>query len=115
MTPSEKLIADKKAERERAGLKVTLIDTGWNGYFATAESRDEFVARARAQGRPVMVDGQVEITLADLDAWKSFADANRDAIEAEYETLEKAFRHTCDGGLVFGGGAAPLFIVTFAA
>ena len=49
------LIAAKKAEREKAGLKVTLTDTGWTGYFASVESMLEFVDRAEAQGRPVKV------------------------------------------------------------
>jgi hypothetical protein len=49
------IIAAKMAERAKAGLKVTLTDTGWVGYFATIESRDEFVARAEAQGRPVKI------------------------------------------------------------
>ena len=49
------IIAAKIAERSRNGLKVTLTDTGWEGFFATAADRDEFVARATAQGRPVKV------------------------------------------------------------
>lgn len=49
------LIAAKKAHRAEAGLKVTLTDTGWVGHFATIESRDEFVERARSQGRTVKV------------------------------------------------------------
>jgi hypothetical protein len=49
------LIDAVKARRAKSGLKVTLTDTGWEGYFATVEARDEFVARAKAQGRPVKV------------------------------------------------------------
>lgn len=51
------LIAAKKAERAATGLKVTLSDTGWVGHFATVESRDEFVERARRQGRRVEIEG----------------------------------------------------------
>lgn len=43
------------AKRETAGLKVTLLDTGWVGYFAGEASRDEFAARARSQDRPVRI------------------------------------------------------------
>lgn len=51
----DQIIAAKIAERTRKGLKVTLTDTGWEGFFATVEARDDFIARATAQGRPVKV------------------------------------------------------------
>lgn len=49
------LIAAQKAKRAATGFKVTLTDTGWKGYFATIDSRNEFIARAKAQGRPVKI------------------------------------------------------------
>lgn len=54
------------------------------------------------------------ITLRDLDDWKDFFAANEDAILLDYETEDRAFRHACDGGLILGGGAHPLFYVHFA-
>lgn len=52
---TDTLIAAKMAERAAANLKVTMPDTGWVGYFASTASRDEFVARATAKGRRVVV------------------------------------------------------------
>lgn len=54
------------------------------------------------------------IILADLDAWATFAVANREALVETYGSVDAALKHACDGGLTLGGGAAPLFHVTFA-
>ena len=49
------LINAKMAERAAKRLKVVMPDTGWEGYFRSVESRDEFVARAKAKGRTVKI------------------------------------------------------------
>lgn len=54
------------------------------------------------------------IVLADLDAWDAFVDDNREAIEGEYGSAGNAYRHAVQGGLTLGGGAAPLFTISFA-
>ncbi len=54
------------------------------------------------------------ITLADMDAWESFAAENREALESEYESTANAYQHAVQGGLILGGGAAPAFHVVFA-
>ena len=53
--PTDDMNAVIMQHRAASGLKVTLTDTGWTGYFATVESRDEFVARATAKGRSVQI------------------------------------------------------------
>lgn len=53
--PSDNMTAAIMQHRANAGLKVTMPDTGWTGYFASVQSRDEFVARAKAKGRPVQL------------------------------------------------------------
>jgi hypothetical protein len=53
------------------------------------------------------------IELHDMDAWDALVEANRDAIIDRYGSVEKALQHARDGGLELGGGAAPLFIITF--
>jgi hypothetical protein len=55
-----------------------------------------------------------EIILVNMDEWKSFAAANLEAIVNEYGSTANAYRHAIDGGLRLGGGAAPLFHVSFA-
>jgi hypothetical protein len=55
-----------------------------------------------------------EIILADMDEWEAFASDNRDALEGEYGSTAKAYQHAVQGGLTLGGGAAPLFVVSFA-
>lgn len=52
---SEQIRQAAMVKRVATGLKVTLTDTGWEGYFATTEARDEFVARAKALGRQVKI------------------------------------------------------------
>ena len=53
------------------------------------------------------------IELADLDAWDSFVADNIDAITDQYGSINNAYQHATQGGLVFGGGAAPAFLVCF--
>jgi hypothetical protein len=57
---------------------------------------------------------QTEIIIADMDEWSVFAADNRDALEDEYGSTAQAYQHAIQGGLVLGGGAAPLFIISFA-
>ena len=53
------------------------------------------------------------IELTDMDAWDDFVRDNRDAIIDRYGSIDTALKHARDGGLELGGGAAPLFIITF--
>lgn len=57
---------------------------------------------------------QTEIILADMDEWEAFANDNRDALEAEYGSTANAYQHAVQGGLTLGGGAAPMFNISFA-
>jgi hypothetical protein len=57
---------------------------------------------------------QNDIILADMDEWESFVAANRDALVHEYGSTANAYRHAIQGGLTIGGGAAPLFLISFA-
>ena len=61
-----------------------------------------------------MMIAEHEIILPDMGAWESFVNANQDALTDQYGTIDKAFKHACDGGLTLGGGAAPLFFIRFA-
>ena len=54
------------------------------------------------------------IELADMAAWADFAEANREALEMEYGSVETALLHATKGGLTLGGGACPLTRVYFA-
>lgn len=60
-------------------------------------------------------DGMETILLADTDAWDAFVAAgdNRAEIESRYGSVERAERIACEGGLVLGGGADPVFHVRF--
>lgn len=53
------------------------------------------------------------IILANMDAWQEWAEANREALEADYGSLSTALQHAMQGGLMIGGGAAPAFFITF--
>lgn len=55
----------------------------------------------------------VNIELHSMDDWNEFVAINRGDIIARYGSVDKAYRHAVDGGLEMGGGAAPLFIITF--
>ena len=55
-----------------------------------------------------------QIILADMDAWEAFAADNADALIEEYGSTANAYQHTVQGGLMLGGGAAPLFEISFA-
>lgn len=52
------LILSRAAERRtRAGLRVMMVKPNgepWTGYFVTAESRDDFIARAEAAGCEIL-------------------------------------------------------------
>ncbi len=48
-----------------------------------------------------------------MDAWDAFVQSNRDAIIDRYGSIDTALKYARDGGLELGGGAAPLFIITF--
>ncbi len=54
-----------------------------------------------------------EIFLKDLEAWDGFLaiEGNREAVESQYGSVEKAYKHACDGGLELGGGAQALFVI----
>ncbi len=54
------------------------------------------------------------ITLDDMDAWETFASANRETLRMEYGSTANAYQHAVQGGLTLGGGAAPLIHVVFA-
>lgn len=54
------------------------------------------------------------IALDDMDDWRTFAEANADALVDGYGSIEAALQHCRDGGLTLGGGAAPLFFIYFA-
>ena len=55
----------------------------------------------------------IEINLADMDAWEAFAAANREALEEAYGSTAEAYQHAIQGGLTLGGGAAPVFHISF--
>jgi len=55
-----------------------------------------------------------DIIIQDMDQWREFAALNHDEIIAVAGTIDNAEIKACQGGLVLGGGAAPLFCVTFA-
>jgi regulator of RNase E activity RraB len=54
------------------------------------------------------------IHLADMDAWDAFWAANAECLEDEVGDEVVCFELACDGLLVVGGGAAPLFRIGFA-
>jgi hypothetical protein len=55
-----------------------------------------------------------QIVLADMDEWEAFASDNREGLEAEYGSTANAYQHAVQGGLTLGGGAAPMFVISFA-
>lgn len=55
-----------------------------------------------------------EIILADMDEWAAFASENREALEDAYGSTAIAYQHAVQGGLTLGGGAGPLFTISFA-
>lgn len=55
MITSNQLIAAAKARRQAGGLAVRNTGTGWTGYFATIEARDDFIARATRAGETVEI------------------------------------------------------------
>ncbi len=54
-----------------------------------------------------------DVILADMAEWDQFAADNREGIEEAYGTIEMAIKHAIDGGLMLGGGAAPICHVSF--
>jgi hypothetical protein len=54
-----------------------------------------------------------QIVLPNMDAWEEFAAANREALEEAYGSTANALQHAIQGGLTMGGGAAPLFFISF--
>lgn len=56
-----------------------------------------------------------DITLDDMDDWAAWSTDNADALIEDYGSIESALKHACDGGLTMGGGAAPIFHISFAA
>lgn len=55
-----------------------------------------------------------DIVLDDMDDWATWAADNADALVEDYGSIESALKHARDGGLVMGGGAAPIFHISFA-
>lgn len=55
-----------------------------------------------------------DLILADMDEWEAFAESNKDALTDEYGSTANALQHAMQGGLVLGGGAAPMFVISFA-
>lgn len=45
--------------------------------------------------------------------WRAFVNANHDAIVAECGSVRVAWIYARQGGFAIGGGASPLFVVTF--
>jgi hypothetical protein len=62
-----------------------------------------------SKGTPV-----TEIILADMGEWLDFVRENIDAIRDAYGSVSNAYQHAVQGGLMLGGGAAPLFVIRFA-
>ena len=54
------------------------------------------------------------IIIQDLDDWRKFAKANYAELIAIAGSINKAEVIAYCGGLVIGGGATPLFYITFA-
>lgn len=63
--------------------------------------------------RTTLTEDGIAVELADMDDWDEFVRVNRDAIESDYGSVDRAFRHCIDGGLRFGGGAMPIVDVYF--
>lgn len=61
-----------------------------------------------------MRDFDFELVLADMDEWEAFKADNREALEEHYGSTSNAYQHAIQGGLMLGGGAAPLTLVRFA-
>jgi hypothetical protein len=61
-----------------------------------------------------LTDGSIVMELDNVDDWQEFYTDNIDAIDDRYGSIDKAYRHLCDGGLLLGGGAAPEVAVYFA-
>ena len=53
------------------------------------------------------------LPLHSEDDWTEFAEANRDALLDMYPDLDAAHKAACEGGIVLGGGAAPMVEVRF--
>lgn len=60
-----------------------------------------------------MTDDMDTLELADMDAWESFVNDNREALLEQYDTIAHALKVCCDGGMVMGGGACPVTHVFF--
>jgi hypothetical protein len=54
------------------------------------------------------------IVLRTEAEWQTFVSHNKEAIESDYGSVEAAWLQAGNGGLVFGGGAAPITHVRFA-
>jgi len=54
----------------------------------------------------------MHINLRNLQDWHGFVADNRDAVIEQYGTPLFALYQARNGGLSFGGGAAPAFVVT---
>jgi hypothetical protein len=60
-------------------------------------------------------EGPVGILVIGTKAWNAFVETNREAIEEQCGSPDEALQQAReDGGLMMGGGAAPLFCITFA-
>lgn len=57
---------------------------------------------------------ETDIILQDMDEWREFVADNKDALVDDYGSADAAYRHAINGGLTLGGGAAPLFHISFA-
>jgi hypothetical protein len=55
-----------------------------------------------------------QVILADMDEWEAFATDNADALVDAYGSTARAYQAAVQGGLTLGGGAAPLFEISFA-
>jgi hypothetical protein len=65
---------------------------------------------AAQQGNRQMTE--IEMPIHDMDEWAEFWAANAEALEMDEDA---AITKACQGGLVIGGGAAPLFHIYFVA
>lgn len=59
-----------------------------------------------------IIQGRPGTRAYDKHDW-DYASAADELIE-EYGSIDNALKHACDGGLNLGGGAAPVFQVSFA-
>lgn len=58
-------------------------------------------------------DGSYFLALHTDDDWHQFLEENLEAIQEAYPTIDACYQAAREGGIVLGGGAAPIFEIRF--